>query len=150
MNSIRLAHTEAGALCGLHKLRSLDMGRNELEAPPNLEPIKPTLAQLFLIANKISVILKDYFKCCPKLWFVNLSANNLVALPVCHWLHKELRVLLVSHNNLQSLTGLESRKNYTRFRLLRLHHNDISDFNVTYLRYMPRLGGMHLHDNNIT
>ena len=126
------------------------MNNNELEAPPHLGPSKPSLSELFLFANKISVLPKDYFKCCQKLSHVKLNNNNLVTLPDFHWLHRELRVLHVNKNKLQSLTGLESRKNYSRFRLLHLHHNDISDFNVTYLRYMPCLGGIHLHDNNIT
>ena len=106
--------------------------------------------ELQIANNKISRLSKHLFKGFKKIKIINLSNNNLQALPDLHWIHYSLFRLTAQKNKIQSLDALQTSRIYGRLHHITVADNHVRQFNISILRHMPKLDYLGLHCNKLT
>ena len=134
---MKLRTIEEGAFRGLHSLKRLTLGENNLVSPPALDYIR-NIKHLYLHKNRITIIPKDYFRACHKISIVDISFNQLLSLPEMSHISQTLRGLNLSYNKLKRLDVL-ARSNWVNLRILSVNHNDISQIQGDLITKMSSL-----------
>ena len=145
-----LERIEDGAFCGIWEMLTLNLGTNKLTSLPDLCSLKCCLVNLYVGNNKISRLSRHFLRNFQKLQKINLSSNNLLVLPVMHWIQHSVSHLVAVNNKIQSLDAMQTYGIYIRLKYLSVNDNDIRHFNVSLLHQMPKLEHFYINDNEIT
>ena len=140
---------EDGAFCGLHEMSTLNLDHNKLTSLPEMCALKCCLIALHITNNNISGLRKDFLKGFEKLETLNLNYNNLLVLPDLHWIQHSMYVMSASWNKIQSLSAFDTSSIYQRLTDIDLSHNAIRTFNISLLRYTPKLSHFDLSGNKL-
>ena len=140
---------EVGAFCGIHEVSKLRLDYNDLTSSPQLCPLKCCLEDLQIAYNNISRLSENFLKGFKKLKRLNLSSNNLLALPDLHWLQHSLAHMSANKNKIQSLDPLQTPGIYFRLHHVAVYQNDIRHFNTSLLHHMPKLYYLNLCNNEL-
>ena len=147
---MHLQRIEVGVFCGLREMSTLNLDNNKLTSLPGLCSLKCCLMNLYVADNNISRLDKHFLKGFRKVQSVILSNNNLLELPVLYWIQHSLSILVADVNKIQSLDALQTYGIYIRLKYVSVFDNDISNFNVSLLRHMPKLERLYLYGNKLT
>ena len=139
----------------MEKLVTLHLGMNKITylSTNSLRYVMPKLKILNLNSNKITGITSEYFSQFGYLEKLYISSNRLTELnPVDLNISNSLTRLEVDHNNIAMLEN-GSFKGFTKFNVLKMSYNSITEFDAAQIssgQGLPGLLHLHLFGNDLT